>query len=92
MGYRNINTTNPLGKGRAVGTAVGEEPESMYSVVAGNHFNNHCCFVSLSLRPPGVIPCLDGRLHVNVIVPLALMPLALMPLALTPPLCGTLVA
>jgi hypothetical protein len=88
MGYRNINTTNPLGTGRAVGTAVGEEPESMYSVVAGNHFNNHCCFVSLSLRPPCVIPCLDGRLH----VPLALMPLALMPLALMHPLRGARVA
>ena len=90
MGYRNINTSNPLGTGRAVGTAIGEEPESMYSVVAGNHFNNHCCFVSLSLRPPCVIPCLDGRLH--VIVPLALMPRALMSLALTPPLFGTRVA
>ena len=28
----------------ANGTAVGDEPESMYMVTSGTHFNNHCCF------------------------------------------------
>ena len=35
MGYRNDRTTR---------VPTGEEPESMYMVVAGNHFNDHCCF------------------------------------------------
>lgn len=39
MGYRNDHT---------VGLAVGEEPESMYAVMGGNHYNDVCC-VSLSL-------------------------------------------
>lgn len=34
-GYRNETTT---------GVATGDEPESMYAVVAGKHFNNKCCF------------------------------------------------
>eukprot|EP00930_Biecheleria_cincta_P032041 TRINITY_DN22230_c0_g1_i1.p1 TRINITY_DN22230_c0_g1~~TRINITY_DN22230_c0_g1_i1.p1 ORF type:complete len:516 (-),score=59.96 TRINITY_DN22230_c0_g1_i1:58-1605(-) len=36
MGYRNINTTS--------GIALGEEPESMYMVTSGKHYNNRCCF------------------------------------------------
>lgn len=40
----------------ANGTAVGDEPESMYMVTSGKHFNNHCCFggcaVSACLLPP----------------------------------------
>lgn len=36
MGYRNINTTS--------GIALGEEPESMYMVTSGRHYNNGCCF------------------------------------------------
>ena len=35
MGYRNDNTS---------GVAVGDEPESMYMVTSGDHFNNGCCF------------------------------------------------
>lgn len=35
MGYRNDNTT---------GIAVGDEPETMYMVVDGLHYNDHCCF------------------------------------------------
>ena len=34
-GYRNDNTT---------GVAVGDEPESMYAVFAGKHYNGGCCF------------------------------------------------
>jgi hypothetical protein len=48
MGYRNINTTFIAGDARGTGAGnkipVGEEPESMYSVFGGKHFNNHCCF------------------------------------------------
>ena len=33
MGYRNDNTT---------GLAVGNEPESMYAVMGGNHYNDFC--------------------------------------------------
>ena len=35
MGYRNDKTK---------GVAVGEEPESMYMVIAGKHYNDKCCF------------------------------------------------
>jgi len=35
MGYRNDNT---------LGLAVGDQPESMYSVMGGNHYNDLCCF------------------------------------------------
>ena len=35
MGYRNDNTS---------GVAVGDEPESMYMVTGGKHFNGGCCF------------------------------------------------
>eukprot|EP00038_Savillea_parva_P009916 m.186645 g.186645 ORF g.186645 m.186645 type:complete len:500 (-) comp16849_c0_seq1:115-1614(-) len=35
MGYRN-DTTN--------GIATGADPESMYAVVGGRHYNQHCCF------------------------------------------------
>ena len=35
MGYRNDHTT---------GVPKGEEPESMYMVVSGKHFDEHCCF------------------------------------------------
>uniref|UniRef100_A0A0G4FCI0 Alpha-L-arabinofuranosidase B catalytic domain-containing protein n=1 Tax=Chromera velia CCMP2878 TaxID=1169474 RepID=A0A0G4FCI0_9ALVE len=35
MGYRNDNTK---------GVAVDDEPESIYMVVAGGHFNDKCCF------------------------------------------------
>jgi hypothetical protein len=35
MGYRNDTTT---------GIAKGDEPESMYMVTAGKHYNNGCCF------------------------------------------------
>ena len=35
MGYRNDKTA---------GVAVGDEPESMYMVVAGKHYNGKCCF------------------------------------------------
>ena len=43
MGYR----TPP---GPANGTAVGQEPESMYMVTSGRHYNNHCC-VGLGPHP-----------------------------------------
>lgn len=35
MGYRNDH---------AVGLAVGEEPETMYAVMGGDHYNDACCF------------------------------------------------
>ena len=35
MGYRN---------GSASGTATGDEPESIYMVVSGRHYNDGCCF------------------------------------------------
>ena len=35
MGYRCDSTW---------GVATGNEPESMYMVTAGNHFNSGCCF------------------------------------------------
>ena len=35
MGYRNDHTS---------GIATGDEPESMYMVVAGRHYNDGCCF------------------------------------------------
>ena len=35
MGYRNDNTT---------GIAVDDEPETMYWVIGGKHYNNECCF------------------------------------------------
>jgi len=35
MGYRNDNTT---------GIAKGDEPETMYMVTAGKHYNSGCCF------------------------------------------------
>lgn len=35
MGYRNDNTS---------GMAVGDEPESMYGVFGGGHYNDMCCF------------------------------------------------
>jgi hypothetical protein len=35
MGYRNDHTT---------GLAVGEEPESIYAVMGGHHYNDVCCF------------------------------------------------
>lgn len=35
MGYRNTNTS---------GIATGDQPESMYSVLGGDRFNDHCCF------------------------------------------------
>jgi hypothetical protein len=35
MGYRNNKTT---------GIAKGQDPESMYMVAAGKHYNNQCCF------------------------------------------------
>jgi hypothetical protein len=44
MGYRNINTSFIPGDGRGTGAGnkipVGEQPESMYMVVSGRHFNN----------------------------------------------------
>jgi hypothetical protein len=43
MGYRNIQTMQSP-PAPANGTAVGHEPESMYMVTSGKHFNNHCCF------------------------------------------------
>jgi len=38
IGYR----TRP---GPAKGVAVGDQPESMYMVTSGEHYNDHCCFV-----------------------------------------------
>ena len=38
IGYR----TRP---GAAKGVAVGDQPESMYMVTSGEHYNDHCCFV-----------------------------------------------
>ena len=35
MGYRNIHTKN---------IAVGDEPETMYMLTRGDHFNGGCCF------------------------------------------------
>jgi hypothetical protein len=35
MGYRNDNTS---------GVATGDEPESLYMVAAGKHYNSECCF------------------------------------------------
>jgi hypothetical protein len=37
IGYR----TKP---GRANGVAVGDEPETMYMVTSGKHYNDRCCF------------------------------------------------
>ena len=28
----------------ARGTAIGDEPESMYAVFGGQHYNSECCF------------------------------------------------
>jgi hypothetical protein len=35
VGYRNNNTK---------GVATGDQPEAMYMVVSGKHFNQYCCF------------------------------------------------
>ena len=35
MGYRNVNTS---------GVATGDAPESMYAVLGGDRYNDHCCF------------------------------------------------
>ena len=35
MGYRNDHAT---------GLAVGDAPQSIYAVMGGNHWNDHCCF------------------------------------------------
>ena len=35
MGYRNTNTS---------GVATGDQPESMYAILGGDRFNDHCCF------------------------------------------------
>ena len=45
-GYRREKTT---------GTAVGDEPESMYAVFAGKHYNGGCCFDYV--RDPGWHTC-----------------------------------
>merc|ERR1712023_472363 len=39
IGFR----SNRLG-GNASGVAVGDEPESMYMVTSGRHYNEGCCF------------------------------------------------
>lgn len=51
MGYRNDNTS---------GVAVGDEPESMYMVTGGKHFNGGCCFdVRYAHTAPPLMPALD---------------------------------
>ena len=54
MGYRNDNTS---------GVAVGQEPESLYAVFGGNHYNDVCCFgpsrrrlSSITRAPPPPFP------------------------------------
>jgi len=36
MGYRRDNTS---------GVAKGDQPETIYMVVSGTHYNDRCCFV-----------------------------------------------
>ena len=42
MGFRQNVTT---------GVAVDDEPETIYMVTSGTHYNGHCCFVRLSSPP-----------------------------------------
>eukprot|EP01045_Picozoa_sp_COSAG04_P018534 COSAG04_NODE_1721_length_5810_cov_3.177377_2_plen_78_part_00 len=42
MGFRQNVTT---------GVAVDDEPETIYMVTSGTHYNGHCCFVRLSSAP-----------------------------------------
>ena len=42
MGFRQNLTT---------GVAVDDEPETIYMVTSGTHYNGHCCFVRLSSAP-----------------------------------------
>jgi|EP01047_Picozoa_sp_COSAG01_P051389 hypothetical protein len=37
VGYRNDNTS---------GVAKGDQPETLYMVASGSHYNEGCCFVS----------------------------------------------
>ena len=41
VGYRNDNTT---------AVAKGDDPETMYMVIDGRHFNDACCFVPAPAR------------------------------------------
>lgn len=57
MGFRS-NRLN----GNASGTAINDEPESMYAVVSGEHFDAGCCFdygnsEVVKCGYPGVPPC-----------------------------------
>ena len=45
MGYRTANAT---------GVATGDEPESMYVVVAGRHWNDGCCFDYGNAEPDAI--------------------------------------
>ena len=42
MGFRNQDTN---------GIATGDEPETIYMVTSGTHYNGGCCFVSAVVRP-----------------------------------------
>ena len=42
MGFRQNSTT---------GVAVDDEPETIYMVTSGTHYNGHCCFVGLFSAP-----------------------------------------
>ena len=47
------------------GTAVADEPETIYAVVSGTHYNSRCCFVRLAPRmfpPPAQCRLLQPRL------------------------------
>ena len=50
IGYR----TRP---GAAKGVAVGDQPESMYMVTSGEHYNDHCCFVRTPTLLSGSLDC-----------------------------------
>lgn len=46
-GYRRDNTT---------GIAIHDEPETIYGIFNGSHYNNRCCFDCASTRPPSSLP------------------------------------
>ena len=36
---------------KTTGVATGNDPESIYAVLSGTHYNGGCCFVSAVVRP-----------------------------------------
>jgi len=53
VGYRNDNTT---------GVAKGDEPETLYAVMSGTHYNNGCCF-DYGNAETGIFDAGDGTME-----------------------------